>query len=334
MHEHSTRKYFFIGLLFLSIVIALLVLWPFAKIIILSIALSAVLFPIYRFLLRYLKVSWVASLFTIIVFIGVLCIPLFTIGTLVFNQSQNLSHWIADQGGLDNITRVFNRSISNLVPGGTINLKDSIASIAHTFTTGLGTAFTATLTTLFSFLLVILSVFYFLKDGMHWKQTILRLSPLSDESGHKIIDKLNAAVNGIVKGYLFVGLIQGILMGIGLSIFGVPNAALWGVFAGIASLVPTIGTALVSVPAIVFLFVMGRNGAAIGLAVWATALVGMVDNFLNPIIVGKKIEIHPLLVLFSVLGGIAFMGPLGILIGPLTISFMYALVSVYKTETA
>jgi predicted PurR-regulated permease PerM len=176
-------------------------------------------------------------------------------------------------------------------------------------------------------------MFYFLKEGTKWKNIILHFSPLSDESGNKILDKLHIAVNGIIKGYLLIAVVQGVLMGLGLLIFGVPNAALWGVLTAVASLIPTVGTALVSVPAVLFLFILGKNGAAIGLAIWAGALVGTIDNMLSPLFVGKKIAIHPLLVLFSVLGGIALMGPIGILVGPLVISFMYALASVYKTET-
>jgi predicted PurR-regulated permease PerM len=148
----------------------------------------------------------------------------------------------------------------------------------------------------------------------------------------KILTTLSHAVQGVIKGYLLVGLVQGSLLGIGLWIFGVPHAALWGLFGGVASLVPTVGTALISVPAVLFLFSVGRDGAAIGLAIWAAALVGTIDNLLNPIIVGRKVDIHPMFVLFSVLGGVALMGPVGILIGPLVVSFMYALVAVYSSE--
>ncbi len=332
MSEQSIRKYFYAALLVGGAILTIMILWPFAKVLILSIALTAVLFPLYQFLNRKLKVSWVASLFTVVIFVIALCIPLFTVGTLVFKQSQTLYAWVGDHGGLDNITRVFNRSITNIFPGGSINLKDSITSVVGNFTAGIGNVFTATLATFFSFLLVIMSMFYFFKDGVNWKRTLLHFSPLSDESGNKILEKLNAAVNGIVKGYLLIAILQGVLMGIGLAIFGVPNAALWGVFAGIASLVPSIGTALVAVPAILFLIIMGKTGAAIGFGIWSAALVGGIDNVLNPYLVGRKIDIHPLLILFSVLGGIALMGPIGILVGPLAISFMYALVSVYKTE--
>jgi predicted PurR-regulated permease PerM len=333
MVESSTRKYFYATLFIGGSVLTAFILWPFAKVLILSAALSTVLFPLYTFFDRHIKSSWVAALFTILIFITVLCIPLFTVGTIVFKQSQHLYTWVIDHGGLDNITQLFNRSISNLFPGGAINLKDSVAAVTGKFTASIGEVFTATLTMLFSFLLIILSMFYFLKEGTKWKNIILHFSPLSDESGNKILDKLHIAVNGIIKGYLLIAVVQGVLMGLGLLIFGVPNAALWGVLTAVASLIPTVGTALVSVPAVLFLFILGKNGAAIGLAIWAGALVGTIDNMLSPLFVGKKIAIHPLLVLFSVLGGIALMGPIGILVGPLVISFMYALASVYKTET-
>ncbi len=332
MPEQSIRKYFFFGLFLLGTILTVIILWPFAKVLVLSVALSAVLHPIYMRIKKYVKFSWLASLLTVIIFLIVLCVPIYIVGTMVFNQSQTMAAWVAAHGGLDNITKIFNKSIHNVFPGGAINLGDSVTAVVTKFTASIKAAFDATLSTIFSLFLVILSMFYFLKDGISWKQLLIHFSPLSDESGEKILTKLNGAVNGIVKGYLLIAIVQGILMGVGLAIFGVPNAALWGVFAAIASMIPTIGTALVSVPAIVFLFIVDRTGAAIGFGIWALALVGTIDNFLNPYFVGKKIDIHPLLVLFSVLGGIFLMGPIGILIGPLTISFMYALSSVYRTE--
>ncbi len=333
MQDQAMRRYFYGGLFFAAVLLSALILWPFVKVIVLAIALSAVLFPVYTLIKKGVRVPWVASLLTVVLFVVVLCIPVFTIGTVVFTQSQTIAGWVSEYGGFDNITRVFNRSVANLVPGGVINLQSGIEQVTTLITSRIGSAFTTTLSTLFSFLLVVLALFYFLKDGLHWKDMLVKLSPLSDESGEKIFRKLNTAVNGIMKGYLLIALAQGILMGIGLWVFGVPNAALWGVVAGIASLVPTIGTALVAIPVFVFLLALGRTGDAIGFGIWAIALVGTIDNLLNPYLVGKKIEIHPLLVLFSVLGGIALVGPLGILIGPLAISFVYALASVYKTET-
>jgi predicted PurR-regulated permease PerM len=131
---------------------------------------------------------------------------------------------------------------------------------------------------------------------------------------------------------MFVALIQGVVMGIGLWIFNVPNPALWGVVAAVASLLPMIGTALVSVPAIIFLFATGSTASSLGLLVWSVVAVGMIDNFLSPIIVGKKIHLPSIIILFSVLGGISLLGPVGILIGPLTVSLLYTLISIYRNE--
>jgi predicted PurR-regulated permease PerM len=177
-----------------------------------------------------------------------------------------------------------------------------------------------------------LSIFYFLKDNAHWKKVIMILSPLADADDKKILDRLSNSVNGIIKGYLFIALLQGILMGVGLALFGVPNPALWGLVTMITAFIPTIGTALISVPAILFLFLTGQTIAAVGLLIWAVAIVGMIDNLLSPIIVGSRINLPPLLILFSVLGGISLLGPVGILMGPLTISLLYALISLYRHE--
>ena len=185
---------------------------------------------------------------------------------------------------------------------------------------------------LFSFVLLLLAIFYFLKDGDGWKKAILQLSPLSITADQKILDRLTQTINGVIKGYLLIAFIQGTLMGVGLYIFHIPNPAIWGVIAGIASIIPPFGTAVVSIPAVIFLFITGHMGLGIGLLAWAVLVVGAGDNVLNPYIVGHKINIPPFLILFSVLGGIALLGPVGILIGPLTVSLLYTLTDIYQNE--
>ena len=188
------------------------------------------------------------------------------------------------------------------------------------------------LTALFSFMLMLLSIFYFLKDGERWRKAIVSLSPLSDADDKKIIIKLSYSISEIMKGHLFIALVQGLLMGIGLTIFGVPNSALWGIVAAVVSLIPFVGTALVSVPAMIFLYATGHLVSSMGLLIWSVAMVGMVDNLLSPLFIGKKINIPPFLILFSVLGGISLLGPVGILIGPLVMSLLLTLISIYRNE--
>jgi predicted PurR-regulated permease PerM len=330
MNDSSIKKYVFFSLFVLAGIFFVIMLWPFATIILLSLTIAAVFAPLYHMLARKMP-SWLAALLSVIAFILILCVPVFFIGSIVFDQSQNLAAWVAQNGGVGKVTVTVNTLLSKLLPS-SIDVSSNVSSIIERVTNGLGSFFSATVSTIFSLLLVALCLFYFLKDGKQWKAMLVDVSPLSDENSNKIIHKLRTAATGIIKGYLLIAIIQGLLMGIGMYLFKVPHAALWGVLAGVASLIPTIGTSLISVPAIIFLAAVGREASAIGFALWAALLVGSIDNVLNPIIVGRSIDIHPLLVLFAVLGGIGLMGPVGILIGPLIVSFLYALASVYKSE--
>ena len=255
------------------------------------------------------------------------------IGVVVFNQSQNAYQIIINNTGSLSFLDSINSSINKILPiGVSFDLHTKISNFISLISNNMASIFTSTLSTLFSFFLTLLSIFYFLKDSTRWKRALLVLSPLSDVDDKKIINRFSRAVNGIIKGYLFIALLQGILMGLGLALFGVPNPALWGLVTMFTALIPTVGTALISVPAIIFLFLTGNTMQAIGLFVWAVAIVGMVDNLLSPIVIGNKIDLPPLLILFSVLGGISFLGPVGILVGPLTISLLYTLILIYRNE--
>ncbi len=113
------------------------------------------------------------------------------------------------------------------------------------------------------------------------------------------------------------------------SIFGIPNGFLWGTVAAIAALIPGIGTALVFIPAIAFLFFIGNIPQALGLLAWGALAVGLIDNILGPKLVGRGMQLHSLLVLLSVLGEIIFFGPSGIFLGPLSLSLLFVLLSIY-----
>ena len=127
-----------------------------------------------------------------------------------------------------------------------------------------------------------------------------------------------------------IALIQGVLTAIGFSIFGIPHSILWGTVTIVVALIPGIGTALVLLPGIIYLFAIGETGSGIGLLVWGVLAVGLIDNLLGPKLVGRNLQLHPLLVLLSVLGGIAFFGPVGIFLGPICVSLLFALINVYS----
>ena len=168
-----------------------------------------------------------------------------------------------------------------------------------------------------------------LRDGQKFKKEVFGLSPLADNYDQDIFDFVERAVNAVVHGSLVVGLVQGILVGIGFTVFGVPNAVLWGALAAIVSLIPTVGTAVIVIPAVIYLIIVSSPALAIGLAVWGIFVVGLADNFLKPILMNRGVRLQPLLVLLSVLGGLAFFGPIGFIAGPVIVSLGFSLLRLY-----
>jgi len=333
MQTKIIERYFFFSLLFATLVFSFFIFRPFWVVLVLGICFSIVLYPVYEWFIKIKLPDWLAAFLTVIFFIVIIGIPLFAIGSMVFNQSQNAFQTINSNANSLSFIDSINNSINNILPASIhFDLYEKISMFISSITNNIADIFTSTLSAILSVALTLLSIFYFLKDGKHWRKIILALSPLSDIDDEKIINKLKNAVNGIIKGYILISIIQGILMGIALSFFGVPNPALWGLVTMIAAFVPTVGTGLVAIPAIIFLFLSGNIAGALGLLIWAVAVVGMVDNFLNPYILGSKINLPPFLILFSVLGGISLLGAIGVLVGPLTISLLYTLISIYRNE--
>lgn len=333
MQTKIMEKYFFFGLLFLTLVFTFFIFRPFWIVLVLGASLSVILYPIYEWLQKMKLPNWLSSFLAVFLLVILILGPLLGIGVLVFNQSQNVYNFIVNSGDAGSFINSFENNINSFLPSNMkLNTSEMFSGFISFISGNIAQIFKSTLTTFFSFILMLLTIFYFLKDGEKWKKFFILISPLNDQDDHKIITRLRQTISSVFNGYLFIALIQGLLMGLGLAIFGVPNAALWGVVAGIASLIPTFGTAFVSIPAIIFLYATDNTAGAIGLLVWSVALVGTIDNFLSPMMVGRKINIPEIVILFSVLGGIALLGPVGILIGPITVSLLYTLISMYRNE--
>jgi predicted PurR-regulated permease PerM len=333
MQTKFMGKYFFFGLLLATTVFTFILFRPFLMVLILGASFACVLYPIHKWLTNRKLPHWVSALLTVILFTIVLCGPLLSIGVIVFNQTQDVYQEVVKDGNAGVFVGKIENAVNKILPAGmSFNADKKISDLVYFVSNNIAKIFSATFSAFLSFLLMLLSIFYFLKDGAHFRRALVVLSPLPDQDDEKILTRLARAVNGVIKGYLLIALLQGILMWAGLLIFGVPNPALWGVVAAIASLIPTVGTSLVAVPAILFLLATGSTTSAIGLLIWALVVVGTVDNFLNPLVVSGKTNVPAFLILFSVLGGISLLGPIGILIGPLTVSLLYTLISIYRHE--
>ncbi len=335
MHISSTEKYFLFTLLSITIILTLLILYPFLAMFILAAAFAVVLNPIYLWIkVNIVKnISWLASILTVIIFLLFLCVPLFFVGKAIFIQTQNIYYNIVNSGTSGHFIATIDASITKFLPSGfNFDIHSKIIELVSSLSSNLAKFFSSTLNSIIMFILMIFTLFYLLKDGEQWEKGLLKILPLREENTNEILKNLKTSINKIFKGSFIIAISQGILAWFGFMIFGVPNAVIWAVVAGIASFVPTIGTSVVSVPAILFLFFTGMQMQALGLLIWSILLIGMIDNLLSPYIISKDTEIPSLFILFSILGALSLVGPIGILIGPLVLSLLYSLISIYKKE--
>lgn len=332
--SEKTQHNFLLALLFGAIALSFFVFAPFLTALILAAMFAVVLHPLFARITGWFKgYRPLASILTILLACIIVIAPLSFLGSQIFKQSRDLYIETTTTGGgayLENLDMAVERIVGRVVPDFSFEIEQYVGALSEFVTSNLTAIFSGTVQTVFFFFITIFALFFFLKDGEEFSRAIVALSPLPDQNDREIILRLKRAVNSVIKGFLLVGLIQGTVAGIGFWIFGVPHPALWGGITVIAALIPGVGTALVVAPAIIYLFATGAIGGAIGLCVWGALAVGLIDNLVGPTLIGQGVKIHPLFILFSVLGGIAFFGPAGFLLGPLVLSLLYVLLDTYK----
>lgn len=341
MNAKTLQPYFLIILITISSVLAFFIFRPFLIALVLAVVFAVVLQPLYRIVLRGLNNSpGLAAFITMLISVACILVPLTFITIQVADEAQGLYSSIVNNGretSLNTVIKFISDTVNQYVPSLALSTTDISASVDEYVKSGLewlvhnlGGAFGGIAKLLVSLFIFLVALYYFLRDGDKLKRTVINFSPLADTDDNTVLSRLEQAINSVIRGSLTIAIIQGVLTSIGFAIFGVPNSILWGVVAGFSALIPGIGTSLVLAPGIAYLFIVGATVPAIGLAIWSVVAVGLIDNLLGPRLVGKGMQIHPLIVLLSVFGGIAFFGPAGIFLGPLCTSLLFALVSIHQ----
>jgi len=276
-----------------------------------------------------------ASFITVILAVLVIIIPFVFIGTTIFKEAVDFSAQL-NSGGAERISASLssmNEKISYYFPGYSFNLSEYVHSGFSWLSQNMGAIFAGiarvTIVFLLNLFICLMAFYFFLKDGQKLVRAIVALSPLPDKNDYEILAKLEGAVSSVVRGSLVVAVVQGILAWLGFTIFGVPNPALFGSFTAVAALIPGAGTAAVVIPAVIYLFVTGSTGQAVGLLIWGMTAIGLVDNILGPTLMKRGIKVHPFFILLSVIGGLGFFGPVGFLLGPVVLSLLFAMLEIY-----
>lgn len=311
------------------------ILQPFVNILAFAVIVAVLFHPVYKMFLQRLKKPAFASLLTVGVILLVIALPIWLFGQIIFNELSDLFQryrdgvFVIDRDEIvanlppqaQAVIQSFSQDLNNLIGRLSSEVFSSVSSIVSNVASFI-----------VAFFMFIFVVYYLFKDGKKIKEAIMDISPIANSQENQLIDKIIGAVNGVVKGAFLVALIQGVVATVGFFIFGLPEPWLWGAFTVVAALVPTVGTAISLIPAVIYLAVTGHVPEAIGLSIWGAVAVGLVDNFLGPKLIGGSAKLHPVLVLLAVIGGIQFFGILGFLIGPIIMAVFVAMVEMYREE--
>lgn len=340
MNSRTLQLGFFIVFLVGVSILFYLIAAPYVGAVFLAL-ITAVLFkPLNERILRNTRGKRnLSALVTVLIILAIIFIPLTLVGNLLLQESAALYNEIQDRNSgtysLGPVSDTVENFVESRLPGTNfdfgrfLNIGPYAEKLVVWLSGNLSSFFSSALRLTLSAFLYVLCLFYLFRDGQSLTRNILAWSPLFDTHDKLILTKISTAVVSVLRGQLMIGLVQGLLTGIGFWIFGVPHPVIWGTVAAIASLVPAIGTSFVNGPAIIYLFLIGNTFSGFGLLIWAVVAVGLIDNLLGPYLINRGVQIHPFLVLISVLGGISFFGPIGFIAGPVVLSLLFALLELY-----
>jgi len=326
MDKEKLQTFFFIGVLVGMLLLMAMILLPYLAVFVVAGTLAVMFEPLYRRLRTVLQNDSVASLATVLFVFVIICIPIVYFGMHIARDVNQMYYSVAAGQGnilLDQVTQSLGINVQ-------FDFDQLLQQALGWIINHAVSVFSSVAQILFAFLLSMLALFYFLKDGKKFLDLFTLLSPLPDTDDEEIYKRLGKAIHSVVFGYLGIALMQGILVSIGFYIFGIPNSALWGALAAIVEPIPFIRSVFIVLTACIYLFSTGHAAAAIGLLAWDIIVGGSIDNFVAPKLIERGLKIHPLFILFSLLGGLAVFGPIGFLMGPIILSLFFALLDIYK----
>jgi predicted PurR-regulated permease PerM len=302
------------------------------------------LYPLYRRVIVLLRgnesaAAALMTLITVLIVIG----PAVTLLGLLVRQTIDLYQWVAEgvQSGaaLDFWNRwssMISRQVSSLPFVADLDLKGmltkSLGQFSSNMTAQVGALLRDTLLLVIQLFIMIFTLFFFFKNGERYYWSVLDLVPFSKEQKQAIAQKLHDTFTAVINGVFLIALGQGIMTGIGFAVFGVPFPVFWGFLAAVLAVFPVGGAALVWIPGVIYLLVMEESLKGILLAVWGIVLVSLPDNFLKPILIGKKAKLPVFFLFLGILGGLQVYGFLGILFGPLIVTLLTAFIQIYREE--
>lgn len=337
----SNKKLLFLFYAFFAVVLISIVyiyrfiFWPFLY----ALVLFIVLRPFYRYLLKYLKLKWACSLIIIILILLLIIIPSIIILVNVADQAYDFYIYLQQQYRLG----VFNEIIKNNsviqklfsytdVTEGEIlkQLVDMLSKTSLKLFSNLTGILTFSIKFVINIFFMLLILFFLFKDGDNLSEKFYNALPFPNDIEKKIVRRLNNVIKVLLAGNLFIMILQGLVVGIAFTVFGLNMPLLWACVTAILSLIPVLGTTLVWLPAVIYFIFNGFYISAAIVGVWCFLGYLVLENFVKPKIFGKRLNFHPLIFFFLLLGSIEAFNLPGVIIGPVLLTLFFSLWESYK----
>jgi predicted PurR-regulated permease PerM len=177
--------------------------------------------------------------------------------------------------------------------------------------------------------ITLVTFFFFLRHGAGWIQKLQGGLPIETEHSRGLIEIAGQTINAVFRGVLLTAAAQGCLAGLGYWVAGAQTPILLGIATFVASMIPFFGAAGIWVPTCIVIYLSGHTWAAIGLAVWGTLVVSLVDNFLKPYLIGREMKLPVLWLFLAIIGGLKLFGFLGVIVGPAALALAFACYRIY-----
>lgn len=319
----------------------LAVIWPFLQALLFGAIFAGLGLPLFRALLRLCRGHrGAASAATIALMFLVIAGPVSALVGLVVKQAIEVSAeatpWLQKQAASPSQWREWlaarlpglgefmpsRQELAEHVGNATRAAGAFVIAGASSFTKG-------TAGFLLNLFVMVYAMFFFLKDGRKILEQIFYYMPLNHQDEIAMLERFTAVTAATIKGTIIIGLIQGTLGGLAFFAAGIGGAAFWGALMVVLSVLPGVGTAVVWVPAVVYLFFSGQNVTAVLLLAWCAGVVGTIDNLLRPRLVGKDARMPDLMILLGTLGGLYLFGPLGFIVGPIVCGLFLTIWEIY-----
>lgn len=345
--KNSTVRPFLLIVLFFSLYSAYRVLEPFLYAIIFAVVLAVLTSPVQRRLTRrFQNKPTLAAGVTTLLIAAFIVLPLSLAGFAIIQQGvtvvAQVKDWLASgkAAELQQHPRVLSAlaSFKEYFPDFDFQSIDLLKQLTD-FTKTVGERFVKTAAGILGnalhialhFCLMLFVCFYLLRDGERLIEALKHLSPLRDEQEDRIFQKFKGVSRSVLVGAFLTAVIQALVAGLGLWIAGLP-ALFWGAMTGFAALVPVVGTALVGIPASLYLILFGDLKMGLFLLGWYVIVVSTIDTFFRPFLMKGGASMSPFYIFLAILGGVNIFGFAGILFGPLSIAFAMVMLSIYEEE--